>query len=182
MSEIRQVGPNHWVGPEDFGITPNFHITQHGVEHYPNGHLIQQEPLNPGNKKIPIVHRRKDAEDMGEFMGLVFLFTLIWIGLKGWGFIDGLSWSDTYVIDLIYLALIGVTIAVGLFKPIAMPVRFHKQNQEVYVWHDKVLYRIPWQECEISVIVAKTHMGYGRLKDGYELMLWLNPKHAVNAD
>ncbi|MGY5615368.1 hypothetical protein ACXHQ6_19850, partial [Vibrio brasiliensis] len=115
MSEIRQVGPNHWVGPEDFGITPNFHITQHGVEHYPNGHLIQQEPLNPGNKKIPIVHRRKDAEDMGEFfdgfsagghedfldmrvrsvhgrgefMGLVFLFTLIWIGLKGWGFIDG---------------------------------------------------------------------------------------------
>ena len=67
MSEIRQIGPNHWVGPEDFGITPNFHITQHGVEHYPNGHLIQQEPLNPGNKKIPIVHRRKDAEDMGEF-------------------------------------------------------------------------------------------------------------------
>jgi|GEM_PF-3209436 len=211
MNEIRQVGPNHWVGPEEFGFTPNFHITQHGVEHYPNGHLIQQEPLNPGNKKITLVHEttepgekedlgeffelfsaggHEDFLDMrvqsvhgrGEFMGLVFLFTLIWLGLKGWGFIDGLAWSDTYVIDLIYLALIGVTIAVGLFKPIAMPVRFHKNNQEVYVWHNKVLYRIPWQECEISVIVAKTHIGYGRLKDGYELMLWLNPKHAVNAD
>ncbi|MEF1282392.1 hypothetical protein QTN94_00005 [Vibrio sp. M250220] len=57
--------------------------------------------------------------------------------------------------------------SLSLFKPIAMPVRFHKKNQEVYVWHNKVLYRIPWQECEISVIVAKTHMGYGRLKDGY---------------
>lgn len=34
MSEIRQVGPNHWVEPEDCGFTPNFHITQHGVEHY----------------------------------------------------------------------------------------------------------------------------------------------------
>ena len=25
-------------------------------------------------------------------------------------------------------------------------------------------------------------MGYGHLKDGYELTLWLNPKHAINAD
>ncbi len=67
MSNIKQVGPNHWVGPEDFGFIPNFYITQHGVDHYPNGHLIQQDPLNPGNKKIPLIHRIKEAEDMGEY-------------------------------------------------------------------------------------------------------------------
>jgi hypothetical protein len=208
MSEIRQVGPNHWVGPEDFGITPNFYITQHGVEHYPNGHLIQQEPLNPGNKKIPIIHRRKGAEDMGEFFDgfsagghegfidmrarsvhsrgdnvyAVIFFTLLWLVIKtSMVYTAGDTWSPSYV-DMTVMAILATCMGLSLFKPIAMPVRFHKKNQEVYVWHNKVLYRIPWQECEISVIVAKTHIGYGRLKDGYELMLWLNPKHAVNAD
>ncbi|MGD8119050.1 DUF6708 domain-containing protein [Vibrio sp. TRT 29B02] len=211
MSEIRQVAPNHWVGPEEFGFTPNFHITQHGVEHYPNGHLIQQEPLNPGNKKITLVHETTEPgekEDLGEFFELfsagghedfldmrvqsvhgrggnvyaVIFFTLLWLVIKtSMVYTAGDTWSLSYV-DITVLAILAICMGLSLFKPIAMPVRFHKKNQEVYVWHNKVLYRIPWQECEISVIVAKTHIGYGRLKDGYELMLWLNPKHAVNAD
>lgn len=211
MSEIRQVAPNHWVGPEEFGFTPNFHITQHGVEHYPNGHLIQQEPLNPGNKKIILVHETTEPgekEDLGEFFELfsagghedfldmrvqsvhgrggnvyaVIFFTLLWLVIKtSMVYTAGDTWSPSYV-DMTVMAILAICMGLSLFKPIAMPVRFHKKNQEVYVWHNKVLYRIPWQECEISVIVAKTHIGYGRLKDGYELMLWLNPKHAVNAD
>ncbi|MGD8122515.1 DUF6708 domain-containing protein [Vibrio sp. TRT 2004] len=211
MSEIRQVGPNHWVGPEEFGFTPNFHITQHGVDHYPNGHLMQQEPLHPGNKKITLVHETTEPgekEDLGEFFELfsagghkdfldmrvqsvhgrganifaVIFFALFWLLVKtSMVYTAGDTWSLSYV-DITVLAILVICMGLSLFKPIAMPVRFHKQNQEVYVWHNKVLYRIPWQECEISVIVAKTHMGYGRLKDGYELMLWLNPKHAVNAD
>lgn len=211
MSEIRQVAPNHWVGPEEFGFTPNFHITQHGVEHYPNGHLIQQEPLNPGNKKITLVHETTEPgekEDLGEFFELfsagghedfldmrvqsvhgrggnvyaVIFFTLLWLVIKtSMVYTAGDTWSPSYV-DMTVMAILAICMGLSLFKPIAMPVRFHKKNQEVYVWHNKVLYRIPWQECEISVIVAKTHIGYGRLKDGYELMLWLNPKHAVNAD
>lgn len=208
MSQIKQIGPNHWVGPEDFGFTPNFHITQHGAEHYPNGHLIQQEPLHPGNKKISLVNQVKDAEDMGEFFDAfsagghqefldmrvqsvhgrgenvfaVIFFALLWLVIKtSMVYTAGDTWSPNYL-DMIVSAILAICMGLSLFKPIAMPVRFHKHNQEVYVWHNKVLYRIPWQECELSVIVAKTHMGYGRLKDGYELMLWLNPKHAVNAD
>ncbi|OLQ87929.1 hypothetical protein BIY22_07055 [Vibrio panuliri] len=208
MSQIKQIGPNHWVGPEDFGFTPNFHITQYGVEHYPNGHLIQQEPLNPGNKKITLINRIKEAEDMGEFFEgfsagghegfidmrvqsvhgrgenvfAVIFFALLWLVIKtSMVYTAGDTWSPNYL-DMIVSAILAICMGLSLFKPIAMPIRFHKQNQEVYVWHNKILYRIPWQECELSVIVAKTHMGYGRLKDGYELMLWLNPKHAANAD
>ena len=73
-------------------------------------------------------------------------------------------------------------ILIDLFRPIPTPVRFHKMNQEVYVWHKGVLYRIPWKECEISVVVAQSNIGYGHLWDGYDLVLWLNPKHAMNKD
>lgn len=34
----------------------------------------------------------------------------------------------------------------------------------------------------MSVMVAREHWGYGMLKDGYQLVLWLNPAHAVNRD
>ncbi len=211
MSDIKQVGPNHWVGPEDFGFIPNFHITQHGVDHYPNGHLIQQEQLNPGNKKITLMHHTTkpgEIEELGEFFELfsaggheefldmrvqsvhgrggnvfaVIFFALLCLVVKtSMVYTAGDTWSLNYL-DIIVTVILAICMGLSLFKPTAMPVRFHKQNHEVYVLHNKVLYRIPWHECELSVIVAKTHMGYGRLKDGYELMLWLNPKHAVNAD
>jgi len=87
-----------------------------------------------------------------------------------------------YVQNWCVFAVFCLIIFYDLFRKIPMPVRFHQKNQEVYVWHKKVLYRIPWGECEISAIVDKVHMGYGHLKDGYELTLWLNPKHAINAD
>jgi len=74
----------------------------------------------------------------------------------------------------------SVFILWDLFRPLATPVRFHQKNKEVYVWHKGVLYRIPWRECEISVIIDQIHMGYGHLKDGYQVVMWLNPKHATN--
>ncbi|MEF1286093.1 hypothetical protein QTN94_19870, partial [Vibrio sp. M250220] len=43
------------------------------VDHYPNGHLMQQEPLNPGNKKITLVHETTEpgeVESLGEFFEL----------------------------------------------------------------------------------------------------------------
>ncbi|TXR54235.1 DUF6708 domain-containing protein [Reinekea thalattae] len=80
-----------------------------------------------------------------------------------------------------YFLCFGLS-SITFLCPLATPVRFHKKNQEVYVWHKKVLYRIPWQECELSVQVAKRNEGYRGLQDGYQLTLWLNPKHAVNQD
>jgi hypothetical protein len=110
------------------------------------------------------------------YMGLVCLFIwwafdstvlsgegLDWIGYTGYGLCVALS-------------------LISLFRPLATPVRFHKANQEVYVWHKKVLYRIPWEECEMSICVAKQNEGYRGLRDGYQLNLWLNSKHAVNKD
>ncbi|MCA2019204.1 hypothetical protein LDJ79_24120 [Vibrio tritonius] len=87
---------------------------------------------------------------------------------------------DFFWFDVTVASFFGVGILVDLFRPIPTPVRFHKMNQEVYVWHKGVLYRIPWKECEISVVVAQSNIGYGHLWDGYDLVLWLNPKHAIN--
>ncbi|MGY5614895.1 hypothetical protein [Vibrio brasiliensis] len=210
MSDVIQIGPNHWVGPEEFGFTPHFHIFQHSAENYPNGQLTPMDPLNPGNKRIPVVDdttkpseiddlrqlvksvsagrdegfldmRVQSVHSRGDYMGIAAIFTYLWLALKGQAYSEGLAWSDTYVVDLIALSLIGIIIAIELYRPIVTPVRFHKNNQEVYVWHKKILYRIPWHECELTIVASK-HMGYGRFNDDFALMLWLNPKHAVNAD
>lgn len=208
MSEIRQIAPGHWVGPEDFGYIPHFYTTAHAAKNYPLGSFLQIEPLQPGNKRVDLAYTRKDAESMGEYFdaysagghkdyldmriqsvhgrgtGLCFsvCFGLIWLIVKVWMVLDaGDTWAPNYL-DVSVVFLLSLVTFIDIFKPIANPVRFHKENQEVYVYHKGILYRIPWNECEMAVIVAKTHMGYGHLKDGYELDLWLNPKHAVNAD
>ncbi|GGN16238.1 hypothetical protein IBG28_15505 [Marinomonas arctica] len=114
------------------------------------------------------------------YMGLVCLF--IW-----WAF-DSFALShmqNELFRQILTYSGYGLFFALSfgtLFRPVATPVRFHKQNQEVYVWHKKVLYRIPWDECEISICVAKQNEGYRGSQDGYQLNLWLNPKHAVNQD
>ncbi|QNT06982.1 hypothetical protein IBG28_04915 [Marinomonas arctica] len=164
--------------------------------------------MQPDNKKIPIKYIKKEAEDMGEFfegasagghegyldmrvnsvinrdgffyMGLVCLF--IW-----WAF-DSFALShmqNELFRQILTYGGYGLFFALSfgtLFRPLATPVRFHKKNQEVYVWHKKVLYRIPWDECEMSICVAKQNEGYRGLQDGYQFNLWLNPKHAVNKD
>lgn len=67
MSKIRQVEENLWIAPERYGIAPKFRKTQHAINHYPNGSTLLHEPVQPGNKKIPIKYIKKEAEDMGEF-------------------------------------------------------------------------------------------------------------------
>lgn len=208
MSDIKQVGPGHWIGPEDDGYQPHFFTTDNAVYNYPFGSLIQEDPLQPANKRIEMDYDESKGESIGEFfetfsagghehyldmrvhsvtsrgkgLGLSILLGLIYLAVfwtvRAVGNVaDQINWLDWGVLSTLIVITFG-----ELFRPIATPVRFHKTNQEVYVWHKKVLYRIPWYECEMSVIVAKSHMGYGYLKDGYELVLWLNPKHAFNKD
>lgn len=74
----------------------------------------------------------------------------------------------------------GLCFAWDLFRRAQLPVRFHAKNQEVYVYYRRVLYRIPWDQCDISVQVAMYHTGMGNMRDGYDLVLWLDPKFAVN--
>ena len=207
MSNIRQVGPNLWEAPEHFGVKPQFMRTEHATKRYPNGASLIHEPLF-SYKPVPIKYTIEGAEDMGEvfeyssagghkgyldmrvnsvanrdmffYIGLMCAF--IW-----WLFVyfsKGIVTDDFISAPLEY-GIYGVCFALSfitLFWSLATPVRFHKANQEVYVWHKEVLYRIPWQECEFSIRVAKQNEGYRGLRDGYQLSFWLNPKHAVNKD
>ena len=222
MSEIEQVGPGHWVGPIDHGYQPHFYNTDNATQHYPFGGYVQEDVLQPCNRKVeldygltdpdPYVSGLTEERKKIEFMGYVYesasagrhenfldmrVFSLLARG--GWVFFAffyggiyafciwlinylGDEWIDYSSYNQVVFSIFCFIILWGVFRPIPTPVRFHQGNQEVYVWHKGVLYRIPWSECEISVRVDKTHLGYGHLKDGYELVLWLNPKHATNKD
>ncbi|GGN39596.1 MULTISPECIES: hypothetical protein [Marinomonas] len=209
MSKIKQVGANLWTAPTDMGFTPHFKRTEHAINHYPNGESLVHEPLQPGNKKIFVVYKNKNAEDMGEiFEGSAAgghegyldmrvdsvtnrgegFYMMGVIGLLFWWSFESFVLSylpDPQLRDIsIYCgyAFFIIGALVCLFRTLHTPVRFHKDNQEVYVWHKKILYRIPWDECEISVQVAKRNLGLKGSQDGYQLTLWLNPKHAVNKD
>ena len=59
MSKIKQVGANLWQGPTRRGVTPQFKRTEHAINHYPNGDSLIHEPLQPGNKQLPLVFKSK---------------------------------------------------------------------------------------------------------------------------
>ena len=219
MSQIKQVEPNHWIGPEDAGYQPHFYNTENAVKNYPLGRYVREDSLQPCNRKIELDYGANDpkhaklSEEEKRLGFLVGIFQLMTAGKHEY-FIDmrvsslmyrgkwvfaaffygaiyaciilGLSnyshnFPDGFTLyNVIAFSLFCLLILWGLFHSIPTPVRFHQGNQEVYVWHKDVLYRIPWGECEISVRVDQTHLGYGHLSDGYELVLWLNPKHATN--
>lgn len=204
MSNIKQVGPNLWEGPEHFGVTPRFMRTDHAVKHYPKGRSLLLEPLHQ-NVKTPLEDSGDETDALGEMFELCsagghpsyldmrvnsvlnrdmffyggLLFALVWWTFDYFVIQD---FTSIEVPDFLVPGVYGLCFALSiltLFRPLAKPIRFHKANQEVYVWHKKVLYRIPWQECEFSIRVAKQNEGYRGLRDGYQLSLWLNPKHAV---
>ncbi|WP_417884454.1 hypothetical protein [Vibrio rumoiensis] len=70
MSELRQVGSNEWVGPEDFGITPHLSYTDYAQTHYKRGN-VKHEQLMPGNHIVPIDYGNSpNTEHMGEYLQL----------------------------------------------------------------------------------------------------------------
>jgi hypothetical protein len=210
MSKIKQVSANLWVGPKDMGLTPKFMRTEHAIEHYPKGESLIHDPLQPGNKKRALDYKgNPETEDMGEFfeacsagghegyldmrinsvhnrgegfyiMGIIGI--LVWWSFE---FFVLSAIQDEPIRDIsIYsgYAFFGIGALICLFRTLHTPIRFHKANQEVYVWHKKVLYRIPWDECELSIRIDNRNIGLKGQQDGYQLTLWLNPKHAVNKD
>ena len=210
-SNIKKVGPNHWTAPAQYGYQPHFCVTEHGRKNYPLGAFVREEPLQPNNKiigfelneetnhlgeffeqysaggheqfldmRVSSVNSRGKGVFLALFLGTIYLVCGILVRLNSKAFANGdtgLFWLDWTVIGV----LLAIAL-VDLFRPLATPVRFHKKNQEVYVWHKGILYRIPWQECEISAMIMQSNMGYGHLSDGYDLALWLNPNHATNKD
>ena len=206
MTLIRKIDYNLWEGPKMFDFTPHFMRTEYAREYYPNGASLLHDPVHPGNKKIPLVLKKsedlkdafggyssgghKDYVDMrinsvanrsGFFyMGLFCLFI--------WWIFDIFALSAAPPSFKVFNQIlryggygIGAAITfIPLFRTLATPVRFHKKNQEVYVYHKKVLYRIPWDECEFSIRIAKQNEGYRGLQDGYQLSLWLSSVHATN--
>ncbi|GGN35500.1 MULTISPECIES: hypothetical protein [Marinomonas] len=209
MSKIKQVSSNLWVGPSMMGVTPHFKRTEHAIKYYPKGESLIHDPLQPGNKKPSLIYKNKETEDLGEVFegasagghegyldmrvdsvvnrGEGFYIMGI-IGILFWWSFEYFVLSaiqDELIRDIsIYsgYAFFGIGALICLFRTLHTPVRFHKANQEVYVWHKKVLYRIPWDECELSIRVDNRNIGLKGQQDGYQLTLWLNPKHAINKD
>ncbi|SJL83078.1 hypothetical protein [Vibrio palustris] len=207
MSDLRQVGPNEWVGPEKTGITPHLSHTEHAKRSYKAGNVLH-EPLMPGNHIVPIDYENRPTEHMGEFWDAysagghetfldmrphsshargnilysMLLAVFLWGGYKC---LNAMAWGGDWELNTVdqgILAVFALIVLIGFFRPVALPIRLHKRNQEVYVKHKGVLYRIPWDECELSVMYKGFYLGAASIKDTYQLVMWLNPKHAVNQD
>lgn len=209
MSDLRQVGPNEWVGPEDMGVTPHLSYTEYAKQHYKRGNMMHEQ-LMPGNHIVPIDYgNNSKTKHMGEYLdaysagghesfldmriessharGNIFysilLAVFLWGGYKcvtawAWG---SRAWALNFA-DQCILSVFAIIVFIGFFRPVALPIRLHKRNQEVYVKHKGVLYRIPWKKCELSVVYKGFYLGAARIKDTYQLVMWLNPKYAVNKD
>ena len=218
MSELRQVGPNQWVGPEDMGITPHLSYTEYAKQHYKRGNMMQEQ-LMPGNHVVPInydklkksntAYDKSNGAHLGEYLDAysagghetfldmriesshsrgnilysMLLAVFLWGGYKcvtawAWG---SEAWALNFA-DQCILSVFAISVLIGFFRPVALSIRLHKRNQEVYVKYRGVLYRIPWEECELSVVYKGFYLGAASVKDSYQLVMWLNPKYAVNKD
>jgi len=82
------------------------------------------------------------------------------------------------LINQILVSVLILGVIKTLFFPlfISLPVRFHRKNKEVYVYKNGSLYKIPWEECDISIL-AKQQKSY----INYHLTLWLHPQFDMNS-
>ncbi|MGO1298686.1 MAG: hypothetical protein ACTMIA_15475, partial [Vibrio sp.] len=126
--------------------------------------------------------RVESSHSRGNILYSMLLAVFLWGGFKC---LNAMAWGGDWAlntVDQCILVVFALIVLIGFFRPVALPIRLHKRNQEVYVKHKGVLYRIPWQECEISVLYSGFYLGAASVKDSYQLVMWLNPKYAVNRD
>ncbi|WP_104401595.1 DUF6708 domain-containing protein [Vibrio penaeicida] len=126
--------------------------------------------------RVNSVHNRQTLTRFAQFfMFPIFLITYLIIRLAR----NDTPWFYLHPMESGVVVFILLLCFVELCRPIRTPVRFHHKNQEVYVFHKKALYRIPWKECEMACMYAPHHVGNGAFSDAYNLNLWLYPKHCI---
>ncbi|PMN87966.1 DUF6708 domain-containing protein [Enterovibrio norvegicus] len=129
--------------------------------------------------RVNSVHNRQTLTRFSQFiMFPILLLTYLTFRL----FRDDTPWLYLQPVELGVLIFLMLLCFIEIARPIKTPVRFHYKNQEVYVYHKKALYRIPWNECEIASMYAPHHVSYGAFSDAYNLNLWLYPKHCVKGE
>ncbi|WP_261845066.1 DUF6708 domain-containing protein [Aliamphritea ceti] len=208
--QIDKTNPNAWVAPKQNGYSPTFKNTKarrgKGLGTAFGKGVVMEDVLNPPAKKIP---RKESTEHIQEqscshygagnhshYMdmrvnsvtnremctrGAQFLLLPMYIlGYIVFRIGGGMGWLEFDILDYGFLASILGLILFDFLRPIATPVRFNYQDQEVYAYHKGALYRIPWNECEIACMYAPDYMGMAGLADAYSLNLWLYPQHCVN--
>ncbi|MGF1868274.1 hypothetical protein L4D15_24005 [Enterovibrio norvegicus] len=129
--------------------------------------------------RVNSTHNRQTLTRFSQFIMLpVFLLTYLTLRLAR----DDTPWLYLHPVELGVVIFLLLLCFIEICRPVQTPVRFHHENQEVYVYHKNALYRIPWNECEIATMFAPHHVGYGAFSDAYNLNLWLYPKHCVNSN
>ncbi|WP_417884456.1 hypothetical protein [Vibrio rumoiensis] len=140
------------------------------------------EVYSAGGHEAFLDMRPQSSHARGNILYSMLLAALLWGGYKC---LDAMAWGGDWSLNLVDQCILSVfvlIVLIGFFRPVALPIRLHKRNQEVYVKHKGVLYRIPWHECELSVMYKGFYLGAASIKDTYQLVMWLNPKHAVSKD
>ena len=210
MKRIDTSNPNAWIAPKHYGYAPVFKDTKSrrgtGIGTAFGKGVVMEDVLHPPSKQVPREEELQRVHEKGchlfgagnhkhyldmrvnsvtnremltrfsqAFLLPIYLILYFLPRLGG-----QIGWFEGGIFDYCALALIFGFILYDFLKPIATPVRFNYEKQEVYAYHKGALYRIPWDECEIACMYAPDFMGVGGLADAYSLNLWLYPKHCVN--
>ena len=210
MKRIDTSNPNAWVAPKHYGYAPVFKDTKarrgNGLGTAFGKGVVMEDVLNPSAKKVPREEVLQRVHEKGcllfgagnhehymdmrvnsvtnrEMLTRFAQFILLPLYIVGYliiRFTGALEWGEFMFMDWGFIITMLALILFDFLKPIATPVRFNYEKQEIYAYHKGALYRIPWDECEIACMYAPDFMGIGGLADAYSLNLWLYPKHCVN--
>lgn len=127
--------------------------------------------------RVNSVHNRQTLTRFAQFIMLpIVLIIYFFVRIAR----NDIDWGELHIAEVFMFGFVFILFFIDFIRPIATPVRFNYTKQELYVYHKKALYRIPWNECQIASMYAPDHVGYGGYADAYNLNLWLYPKHCVN--
>ncbi|MCL1037831.1 hypothetical protein L2750_11780 [Shewanella submarina] len=199
-----------WIGAEQHGYAPQFRNTKaiRGVGFstgFGTSHMME-DILSPPPRKLELeqeegacevsyylhsagtygdfidmrvnsVHCRQTLTRFSQFFlfpMMLFVYLVIRLGR------DDTPWLYLSPAEAWLFGACLLLVLIDVCRPIRNPVRFHHNNREVYVFHKKALYRIPWKYCHIALMYAPHHIGQGSFTDAYNLNLWLYPDYCVN--
>ena len=210
MKRIDTSNPNAWVAPKHYGYAPVFKDTKSrrgaGIGTAFGKGVVMEDVLHPPSKQVPREEELQRVHEKGcllfgagnhkHYMDMrvnsvtnremltrfaqAFLLPMYLLSYVVFRIGGAMGWLEFDIFDYCFFFAILALILFDFLKPIATPVRFNYEQQEVYAYHKGALYRIPWDECEIACMYAPDFMGVGGLADAYSLNLWLYPKHCVN--
>ncbi|TXR52124.1 DUF6708 domain-containing protein [Reinekea thalattae] len=127
---------------------------------------VYNEFMDFRTREEPKVHRKGP-----NFLG----YCLIFYAVNFFFIRNHSSFQDSYLfLNILITSVLVLGYAFFIYVPlrVSLPVRFHRNNDEVYLYEKQGLYKVPWQELDVSIVARKQDSD-----TIYDLVVWLPGKY-----